>query len=612
MSAPADKLLAEPAGAEGSPERAASGVVAAAIAAFLAVALALTWRRLWRGADLVDEAFSVVVPWRWVLGDTPFVDEQNLSQAAGLLAYPFFKLYALIGGGDASGLVLYGRHLYLGLAILASVCVFLLARRSLPRTLAALVAAPFTTLVLFETPQLTANALCALCLTAAAALGAVAVLGGSRRWALNAGVAFGLAGVAYPTVLLLTPFIGVLLAFSVGERLVPAPARGIAREVSGERRPASGLRAWRVLSAWSLGGALVVTPVVALVVLLAGAANLRRSWDYTIALARHLDQLGGTSKAGEVALSFLTLLADQWYVVVAALGALAVLRLRPSAGPWLLLLTPPAVWLTGTTSESGVAGAVIMYGLAAPYLWLFVPQDRREAGARLLLCVWAPAVLVGAMTAYTSADGFVRAAVGLLSALVASGLFLAWGLEPLGSRVRTSWLPAACLAAVVVAALAFQVQFQAGGARWSQLRERMADGPWRGIALTAPQRELLERFSADLAAAGRPGDRLLVYPQGAAYYLYWPGEVAANTCQVYVDGAASPLPKATVSYFNRHREVPSLLVHLVPTAGKPREQVQEESGGLGYPAVVVRPGYAIQRRPPGVTVEDVLARLRPL
>lgn len=612
MSAPADKLLAEPAGAEEARERTASGVVAAAVGAFLAVALALTWWRLWRGADLVDEAFSVVVPWRWVLGDTPFVDEQNLSQAAGLLAYPFFKVYGLIGGGDASGLVLYGRHLYLGLAILAAACAFLLARRSLTRPLAALVAAPFATVVLFETPQLTANTLCALFLTAAAAFGAVAVLGGRRRWALAAGVAFGLAGVAYPTVLLLAPFVGVLLAFSVGDRLVPAPAPAVARRASGGRGPSSGLRAWRVLSAWSLGGALVVTPVVAVVVLLAGAANLRRCWDYTIALARHLDQLGGTSKAGEVALSFFTLLADQWYVVAAALGALAVLRLRPAAGPWLLLLTPPAVWLTGTTSQSGVAGAVIMYGLAAPYLWLFLPAERREEGARLLLCVWAPAVLVGAMTAYTSTDGFVRAAVGLLSALVASGLFLAWGLEPLGRRARTSWLPAACLAAVVVGALAFQVQFQAGGAQLSQLRERMAGGPWRGIALTAPQRELLERFSTDLARAARPGDQLLVYPQGAAFYLYWPGEVAANTCQIYADTAASPLPKATVSYYHRHREVPSLVVHLVSTAGKSRAQVRAESGGLAYPPVVVRPGYGILRRPPGDTVEDVLARLRPL
>ncbi len=90
----------------------------------------------------------------------------------------------------------------------------LLARRSLPGVLAVLVAAPFVSVVLFETPQITANTLCALLLSAGAALGAVTVLGGPRAYALAAGVAFGLAGVAYPTVLLLAPFVAVLLAFS--------------------------------------------------------------------------------------------------------------------------------------------------------------------------------------------------------------------------------------------------------------------------------------------------------------------------------------------------------------------------------------------------------------
>ena len=76
--------------------------------------------------------------------------------------------------------MLYERHLYLALAVVVAACVFGLARRSLPASLAALVGAPFVTIVLFETPQLTANTLGALLLVAGAALGAVAVLGGSR------------------------------------------------------------------------------------------------------------------------------------------------------------------------------------------------------------------------------------------------------------------------------------------------------------------------------------------------------------------------------------------------------------------------------------------------
>ncbi len=588
------------------------GLAGAAITAVVLVtALGLTWRRLFRGAELVHEAFSVVIPWRWALGDRPFVDEQNLVQTAGLLSYPFFKLYAVLGGNDVTGVVLYGRHVYLAVSVLAALAVFVVARRSLPGSLAALVCAPFVTVLLFETPQLTANTLCALSLTAGAALGGVAVLGGRRRYVLAAGVAFGIACVAYPTVLLLTPFVAVFLAFSVGDRAVAVLARGAFIHLPPRGGEPTGRRAWEVLSAWVLGGALVVVPACTLTAALAGRANLLRCWDYTIDLARRLDQLGGTAKAAEVAGGFVTLVAGQWYVVVAAAVAYLVFRRRPGAGRWLLLLTPLALWITAATSPLHVAAAVIVYALSAPYLYLFVPAERRPDGARLLLWVWAPALLVGSMTAYTSGDGLVHAAVGLFPGIVASGLFLAWGLEPLAPRrVRgRPWPALAGLAAVVLVTLAFQAQFEYGGHGGRDTSERMSAGPWKGIAVTTAQRERLDGFADALAREGRSGDSLLVYPWGAAYYLYWPGEIAANTYQLVVPAPGAPLPKATVSYYRRHREVPTLVGHLLDTGGRTRAELQAVCGGLSYPPVVVAPWYALHRKPPAESTTEVLARL---
>jgi hypothetical protein len=252
---------------------------------------------------------------------------------------------------------------------------------------------------------------------------------------------------------------------------------------------------------------------------------------------------------------------------------------------------------------------VIVYALAAPYLYLFLPRERRPDGARLLVCVWAPALLIGAMTAYTSADGFVRAAVGLLSGVVVSGLFLAWGLEPLERYAGGRLWAALGLGAVVAATLAFQVQFQTGGAELTGLDARMHEGPWKGIALSDGQRRLVDAYAADLSRAARPGDRLLAYPQAAAFYLHWPGEIAANTYQLYVDDTTSQLPKSTVSYYRRHREVPTLVAHVVRTRGKSEAELRSESGGLEYPPVVVAPWYALHRKPVGESVDEVLERL---
>ena len=195
------------------------------------------------------------------------------------------------------------------------------------------------------------------------------------------------------------------------------------------------------------------------------------------------------------------------------------------------------------------------------------------------------------MTAYTSADGFVRAASGLLSGVVVSGR-----LPGVGSRSRwaarraASWLGGRGLAPSCVATLAFQVQFQLAGRPVADSRRAMDSGPWKGIALTPPQRGCSIRFAADLARRRDPATELLAYPQGGGLYLYWPGEVAANTYQLYVDDAESPLPKATVSYYRRHREVPDAGVHLTETAGKTAAQLRAESGGLEYPPVLVAPG----------------------
>ena len=67
--------------------------------------------RIGLGFDPQDEGFAVVVPWRWALGDRPFVDEMNLMQTAGFLTYPFVKAYVWVTGGS-EGIVLYLRQLY--------------------------------------------------------------------------------------------------------------------------------------------------------------------------------------------------------------------------------------------------------------------------------------------------------------------------------------------------------------------------------------------------------------------------------------------------------------------------------------------------------------------
>ena len=65
------------------PTPCAFAVIAEASAALLG-----TWSRLFVGVDLMHARFDGLLPWRWVLGDRPFVQEPRLLQFRGILEHP--------------------------------------------------------------------------------------------------------------------------------------------------------------------------------------------------------------------------------------------------------------------------------------------------------------------------------------------------------------------------------------------------------------------------------------------------------------------------------------------------------------------------------------------
>ncbi len=592
---------------------------AVAAVASAAVTVVFTWRRLFLGVDLQDESFSIVVPWRWALGDTPFVNEQNLTQVGGLLEYPFIKLFGIIRGYDVTGLVLYTRHLYLLLMVGVAAAVFLILRRFVRWELALPIAAVYVAYIYRATPQLGFNTMGAAFLTLGATLGLRVVLEErGRAWALASGVAYGLAIVAYPTLLFVAPFFAVFLAFALGRRAVAMVADLAFAHPPDPVGASTGRVAWRAVSFWALGGVAVLAPA-SLLILSFGIKNLQRCWAFTMDVARSFDQLGGAVKAYEVALGFWRFYWSRPYLIVAALLIFIVFTRWRTMGRALLAALPVALWLAAQSPMRDTAGFVLVYAALAPYLFLFVPRARREAGAKLLLWVWAPAILAGAMTAFTSADGYLSAPVGFTPALLASGLCFAWSLEAVTtsetatagapSRSPVPWLALIGLVAVLGTLVTFQFQFQQAGVPYSQLTSRFAAGPWWGIAATAEQRGVQDAFASDLKEQSRPDDALLIFYESCGYYLYWGGPIAANSYGLSSEDAMDPLPQATISYFRRHRLVPTLVVHLLPTAGMSDAELQAGCGGLEYPPVLVRPTYAFQRKPANESTRTVLMRL---
>lgn len=73
--------------------RKASRTQVTLLAGLTVAVLALCYARLFFGVDFLDEAFYAAIPYRFVLGARPFVDELNISQTFAFLTYPLVRLY---------------------------------------------------------------------------------------------------------------------------------------------------------------------------------------------------------------------------------------------------------------------------------------------------------------------------------------------------------------------------------------------------------------------------------------------------------------------------------------------------------------------------------------
>src|SRR5207253_156921 len=102
----------------GTLESAFAQMISRAVTAVAALTALLVlvgmWFRVHYGVDFTDEAFYLVMPLRFVLGDRPFVDELNVAQTAGVVAWPFVGTFYKLTGGTA-GIVLAARVMLLAI-----------------------------------------------------------------------------------------------------------------------------------------------------------------------------------------------------------------------------------------------------------------------------------------------------------------------------------------------------------------------------------------------------------------------------------------------------------------------------------------------------------------
>lgn len=189
---------------------------------FAALMVALTVYSLYFGVSPHDEAFYVSIPYRFILGDRPFIDEYSFTQTAAFFTIPFFKVFLHLKG-SSEGIILFSRYLHFTFTVLLAGLVFFTFKKVASTWEAILLALPCIVFVPFNIHGLSYNTLAILFSTAAYLFGFLTVIRARSdsnleinksvykfdAFLFSAGAFHAFALICYPTLLFI-PFLYVI------------------------------------------------------------------------------------------------------------------------------------------------------------------------------------------------------------------------------------------------------------------------------------------------------------------------------------------------------------------------------------------------------------------
>jgi hypothetical protein len=545
---------------------------AVAILVVLAVALA-TWIRLHFGIDVSDESYYVAMARRFALGDRPLIDEFSPHQSAALLPALFVWLRGRFVPG-AEGLVLYTRVLYFGLGLLVWRELHRSLRGPFGSEAALLAGGLFAAFIPFNIPNLSYNTLGCGFFALGCFVATRATLGSAGRGTLAAaGLAQGLAALAYPTLIL-----PVLLWWAA---LVAMTPRG--------RGPA----------------ALATLAGIALPLAITGLVLRKPSPEEWQLFLR-----GATAiKAGELPLRKLAVIAiTAWdsyagkaLVIPAVLVGVVLARSQWQHRAWAaaalpLLLLPVAIGADAVHAN----GYVLGLGLLAPFLMPGFSERRERV---LIATIWLPALAAGMTTAWTSTNAHWNFFVGFFPAAVLACVYLVES-RPSPSRAaakkapRPSPAPApgllALLPALIVLATLVADQYRSvyRDDPIPRLTARVPSGAFAGLRTTPERAAFLAQLEADLAPLSGDGVFYDSFPGG---FLLVPGRPAAFSVWVMAPQENPGLDRDVfLEYWERTHRTPAYAVRMLSI---PRSTT--ESWQPFYPAddpldaLLTRPPYRL-------------------
>jgi hypothetical protein len=498
------------------------------------------YMRLLFGVDFMDEAGYVALPYSFVLGAKPYYDELAINQNVGILLYIPVKLYSLFFG--TKGLVLAMRHFHFFCTGFSGFILYRIARSYIDRNIA-LLAALLPVCFMFFVPGLSYNSVGSLGFMLGTFAQWIFLAEGtsarnlSRVGPFLAMNGYCLAAFAYPPLILI-----------VSGSILFAGWR-ISKWHSAENRKlclATGLVVgffWLVLTAYIL--------------LSAHWYNVQRVLDYYHLLGVNF---GRRKKLYGLIHSLLANGKIGLIFMMAPIGVWVVGRVLPKLSVLAAFLIPASVLLVHTDFSLSSVALVIFFGLLpVPYLLsCFGLEDRFY-----LKSSWCISVCGAGVFCWTSSNGLINAALGLITACLAN--FFTFGLllkHRVVSKTAQSALLAFVVGALVVLTFAnYQFIYREGSIR--SLTTLVRSGPFAGLRTHFHKAKFVEDLSRDLQLFKGHAKSVIFFDDFPAGYLFL--DLPRHAQSVWTPGNGPWLHfdrNFIVRYYTNAEMLPDLVVHV--------------------------------------------------
>jgi hypothetical protein len=519
-------------GAAGSQDGPADRSVVIVVAITVLLAIGSLLIRVQFSVSESDEAFYLAMPYRFLLGARPFIDELNPIQHTSFLVYPLVKGFVALTGGTA-GIILAGRLAYLAFGLCSAAVVAVGATTFVRWPLAVLIALACFNVIPWNIPNLSYNSLGAGFLVAG--LFASAIRTSRRPWLplLLAGVLHSFAVLAYPPLAIPVALFAALLLF---------------------RKP-------RLPGNW-------LPYVVPLAVLagVGGALVMAWAWPHRDQLVTLPTQGGGLGKLVGVGSHLLSGLRRERLLLLAAAIILASYRwghplLKRAAIIAITLLPAAVVPVSQFRGPNKSLGVTLYLGLfSLVLLW------RAEIPARLrgpLRDLLLPALVGGAITAYSSDNGLVNAGVGMVAALALTFVLQATILTEAGRSLPprlAAWLPVVPLLVLVAILQACLWNGVYEDAAVPRLTARVETGPFKGLYTTPEKAKFVMDIEREVLRFAKSDDRVLFHDFFPAGYLMTALPTAANSAWTSDPVRYPAFSRNLVEYYERGEAEPTLVI----------------------------------------------------